>query len=118
MERIREFLGVQLRRGFRPILSALQWLRITPNQISTVGLVLNVGAAALVLFDHLIYAGIVFLVAGCFDLLDGALARRTGKSPSYVTRVLNGERKPSDDFKTRASAALGIPAELLFADAA
>jgi len=79
MERIREFLGVQLRRGFRPILSALQWLRITPNQISTVGLVLNVGAAALVLFDHLIYAGIVFLVAGCFDLLDGALARRTGK---------------------------------------
>ncbi|OFW64631.1 MAG: hypothetical protein A2Y74_01985 [Actinobacteria bacterium RBG_13_63_9] len=79
MERIREFLGVQLRRGFRPILSALQWLRITPNQISTVGLVLNVGAAALVLFDHLIYAGIVFLVAGCFDLLDGALARRAGK---------------------------------------
>src|SRR4030042_4861007 len=79
MERIREFLGVQLRRGFRPILSALQWLRITPNQISTVGLVLNVGAAALVLFDHLTSAGIVFLVAGCFDLLDGALARRTGK---------------------------------------
>jgi CDP-diacylglycerol--glycerol-3-phosphate 3-phosphatidyltransferase len=79
MERIREFLGTQLRRGFTPILLALQRLRITPNQISTAGLVLNVGAAVLVLFDHLIYAGAVFLVAGCFDLLDGALARRTGK---------------------------------------
>jgi phosphatidylinositol phosphate synthase len=83
MERIREFLGTQLRRGFRPILAALQWLRITPNQISAVGLLLNVGAAVLVLFDHLIYAGIVFLAAGCFDLLDGALARRTGKTTPF-----------------------------------
>jgi CDP-diacylglycerol--glycerol-3-phosphate 3-phosphatidyltransferase len=32
-----------------------------------------------VIADHLIYAGIVFLVAGCFDMLDGALARLAQK---------------------------------------
>jgi len=75
MESIREFFGIQLRRGFIPMLSALQWLKVTPNQVTIAGTVLNVAAAALVATDHLIYAGIVFLVAGCFDMLDGALAR-------------------------------------------
>jgi transcriptional regulator with XRE-family HTH domain len=42
------------------------------------------------------------------------LARQTGKSPSYVARVLNGERRPSADFKERAGIALGVPAVLLF----
>lgn len=46
------------------------------------------------------------------------LARKTGKSPSYVTRVLQGKRRPSDDFKSRASDALGVPASLLFREAA
>lgn len=42
------------------------------------------------------------------------LARKTGKSPSYVLRVTTGERRPSDDFKQRASVALGVPVALLF----
>lgn len=61
------------------MLSALQWLKITPNQVTIAGTVLNVAAAALVVADHLIYAAIVFLVAGCFDMLDGALARLAQK---------------------------------------
>ena len=79
MENIREFFGAQLRRSFVPLISALRWLRVTPNQITVAGTVLNVAAAALVIADHLIYAGIVFLVAGCFDMLDGALARLAQK---------------------------------------
>jgi len=79
METIREFFGIQLRRGFTPVLSALQWLKITPNQVTIAGTVINVAAAALVVTDHLIYAGMVFLVAGCFDMLDGALARLAKK---------------------------------------
>ncbi len=79
MENIREFFGTQLRRGFAPMLSALQRLKVTPNQVTITGTVLNVAAAALVVADHLIYAGIVFLLAGCFDMLDGALARLAQK---------------------------------------
>lgn len=44
------------------------------------------------------------------------LARRTGKSPSYVLRVTTGERRPSADFRTRAAAALGVPEALVFMD--
>lgn len=42
------------------------------------------------------------------------LARKTGKSPSYVLRVTTGERRPSDDFKARAAEALGVPVGFLF----
>jgi transcriptional regulator with XRE-family HTH domain len=42
------------------------------------------------------------------------LARKTGKSPSYVLRVTTGARRASADFKTRASEALGVPTSLLF----
>ena len=79
METIREFFGTQLHRGFTPMLLALQRLKVTPNQVTITGIVLNVAAAALLVADHLIYAGIVFLLAGCFDMLDGALARLAQK---------------------------------------
>lgn len=42
------------------------------------------------------------------------LARKTGKSPSYVLRVTQGTRRPSEDFKARAAEALGVPSALLF----
>lgn len=46
------------------------------------------------------------------------LARKTGKSPAYVTKVLNRTRRPSPDFKARAAEALGIPEHLLFPEVA
>jgi transcriptional regulator with XRE-family HTH domain len=45
------------------------------------------------------------------------LARKTGKSPSYVLRVTTGDRRPSPDFKTRAAQALGVPENMLFPEA-
>lgn len=46
------------------------------------------------------------------------LARKTGKSPSYVTLVIQGKRRPSEDFKTRSAEALGIPVSVLFPEGA
>jgi CDP-diacylglycerol--glycerol-3-phosphate 3-phosphatidyltransferase len=83
MENIREFFGTKLRRGFAPILSALQRLGITPNQVTIAGTILNIAAAALVIADQLIYAGVVFVVAGCFDMLDGTLARLAQKATPF-----------------------------------
>ena len=76
---IRDFFGVWMRRAFEPITRILQRLHVTPNQITVVGTLLNVAAAVLVAMDRYIVAGIVFLVAGCFDMLDGALARSANK---------------------------------------
>jgi CDP-diacylglycerol--glycerol-3-phosphate 3-phosphatidyltransferase len=45
--------------------------------LSWAGFVLSLGAAALVVIGYPLYAGIVVLVAGFFDILDGALARLT-----------------------------------------
>lgn len=42
------------------------------------------------------------------------LARKTGKSPSYVHHVTTGKRRPSQDFRFRAAEALGVPETLLF----
>jgi transcriptional regulator with XRE-family HTH domain len=42
------------------------------------------------------------------------LARRCGKSPAYVSRVIAGTRRPSPDFRCRAAEALGVPETLLF----
>lgn len=46
------------------------------------------------------------------------LGRMTGKSRSYVTRVISGDRRPSPDFQRRAAEALAMPESLLFPAAA
>ena len=75
MENIRDSVGVGLRRGFTPFLSGLRKLGVTPNQVTVAGTVLNGGVAVLIIADHLVWAGILVLVAGLFDMLDGSLAR-------------------------------------------
>jgi hypothetical protein len=42
------------------------------------------------------------------------LARKTGKSVSYVSYVIAGQRRPSADFKAQAATVLGVPQSLLF----
>jgi len=75
MENIRDSFGIRLRRGFTPVISTLHRLGVTPNQVTVVGTLLNAGVAALIVTDHLIWAGVLVLVAGIFDMLDGTLAR-------------------------------------------
>ena len=52
---------------------------ITPNSLTWFGFLLTVGAAALIIAENLFAAGFVVLVAGFFDMLDGALARATNR---------------------------------------
>jgi CDP-diacylglycerol--glycerol-3-phosphate 3-phosphatidyltransferase len=52
---------------------------LSPNILSWIGFVLALGAAALIITGHLLAAGFVVLVAGFFDIMDGALARHTKK---------------------------------------
>lgn len=83
VEGVRDSLGVLMRRLFGPLTRGLQRLRVTPNQVTVAGTLLNLVAAALVFADRLVLAGVVFLVAGCFDLIDGALARQSGMVTSF-----------------------------------
>ena len=49
---------------------------VTPGAITWFGFILALGAAALIITEHLFAAGFLVLIAGFFDILDGALARR------------------------------------------
>jgi CDP-diacylglycerol--glycerol-3-phosphate 3-phosphatidyltransferase len=75
MDAVREYLKALLDVAFRPFAHALLWCRVTPNQVSLMGILLNLVTAALIVTDHLVLAGIMYLLAGSFDLLDGVLAR-------------------------------------------
>lgn len=72
---IRDYFGDLLRKLFEPLTRVFQRLNVSPNQITVVGAVLNLVAAVLLAQERLLIAGVVFVVASCFDMLDGALAR-------------------------------------------
>lgn len=83
MDALRNYLKAALEPAFRPLASMLLWCRVTPNQISLVGVLLNLGAAALIVADHLVFAALVYLLAGGFDLLDGIVARLAKKATRF-----------------------------------
>ena len=56
---------------------------ITPNMLTMFGLVLNAVVAVLLATDHLVAGGIMIIVAGLFDMLDGALAKITNRMSTF-----------------------------------
>ena len=75
MERIRDAVRKPLEKALTPVARGLLRLNVKPNQVSMAGVMLNLGAAALIVADNAVLAGVVYLVAGTLDLLDGVLAR-------------------------------------------
>ena len=63
----------------RPAVDLLAKTSITPNTLTWFSFLLSIGAAALIITEHLFIAGLLVLIAGLFDMLDGALARRTNR---------------------------------------
>lgn len=66
------------------IVNGLSLTRISPNVLTFVGLVINTGAAVLFGFANshnyvrmFLYAGLVIIGAGIFDMVDGRVARQT-----------------------------------------
>ena len=63
------------RRITDPIVGILSKSGITPNALTIINLALNIAAACIIATGHFLPGGILVLVAGLFDILDGALAR-------------------------------------------
>jgi len=66
-----------------PVVRLLAKTPITPSAITWFGFLLAAGAAVLITTRHLFAAGFVVLLAGFFDILDGALARRTNQTTRF-----------------------------------
>jgi len=58
---------------------ALARTGISPNALTVMGFLITVVAAIVIGNGQLVWGAVVILLAGLFDLLDGALARYTGK---------------------------------------
>jgi CDP-diacylglycerol---glycerol-3-phosphate 3-phosphatidyltransferase len=72
-----------VRRRAEALMSALGRIPVTPNQVTVVGVALTFVAAVLTAFGYLRWAGVVLIFAGTFDILDGALARSSGRAYPY-----------------------------------
>jgi len=66
-----------------PIVEILSKSGITPNALTFINLALNIVAAYVIATGHFIIGGVLVLVAGLFDLLDGALARFTKQTTKF-----------------------------------
>ncbi len=66
-----------------PFVKVLSMSRISPNALTLIGLVINLGAAYFVAIGHFLLGGGLILVSGLFDLLDGALARTVGRATKF-----------------------------------
>lgn len=62
--------------------------RFTPDLLTMIGFVFNIGAAVLFGFGLYMWAGLTVLVAGVFDFLDGQVARK-GKTESKFGALLD-----------------------------
>src|SRR3984885_9389479 len=61
------------------IVRGLALSRIHPNVLTFLGLVINIGAAALLAIGQFRWAGAVIIGAGVFDMVDGRVARETNR---------------------------------------
>jgi CDP-diacylglycerol--glycerol-3-phosphate 3-phosphatidyltransferase len=66
-----------------PLVGILSKIGITPNVLTLINLALNIVAAYFIATEHFIIGGVLVLVAGLFDLLDGALARFTKQTTKF-----------------------------------
>ena len=67
----------------RPVVRLLDKVPVSPNFLSWFGFLLASGTAVLIVTDHLFAAGFMVLLAGFFDILDGAVARHTNKATRF-----------------------------------
>src|SRR5512146_1123755 len=72
------------------IVHGLALTRISPNVLTFIGLLINVGAAVLMGYANaenqarlFLYAGLVIIGAGIFDMVDGRVARATGQVTTF-----------------------------------
>jgi CDP-diacylglycerol---glycerol-3-phosphate 3-phosphatidyltransferase len=66
-----------------PIVDVLARLGVTPNMLTVAGVIGNVIAAVLAAGGEFVVAGLVVLASSSLDMLDGALARATGRATDF-----------------------------------
>ncbi|MBI5118586.1 CDP-alcohol phosphatidyltransferase family protein [Candidatus Poribacteria bacterium] len=76
-------LGHRLDKPLAPVARWLAGLGVSPNMLTVAGAIPNVVAAVVLAYGHYRVGGVIVLMGGAFDLLDGAVARVVGKQTRF-----------------------------------
>ena len=76
-------MRVWFRWYYYPIAEFLNRLGIRPNTVTLIGLAGTVGCSLLIGFGHMTWAGILLLIMGPVDAMDGALARMRNEASAW-----------------------------------
>jgi CDP-diacylglycerol--glycerol-3-phosphate 3-phosphatidyltransferase len=76
-------MRVWFRWYLNPIAGFLNRLGIQPNTVTLIGLIGTIGCAILIAFGHMTWAGILLLIMGPVDAMDGALARLRNEASEW-----------------------------------
>jgi CDP-diacylglycerol--glycerol-3-phosphate 3-phosphatidyltransferase len=71
------FIGTVCMFPMRAIIAASVALRIHPNTLTLIGLLINIAAAVTLGLDRFVLAGVIMIVANIFDFIDGKVAHIT-----------------------------------------
>ena len=72
-------IGLACNQVILVIVRGLALSKIHPNVLTFLGLLINIGAAALLAAGQFRWAGVVMIGAGVFDMVDGRVARETNR---------------------------------------
>jgi len=72
-------IGLFFGRIIQAIVRGLALSRVHPNVLTFIGLLINIWAAVLFSYGKFVYAGVVVIGAGLFDMVDGRVARSTNR---------------------------------------
>src|ERR1700680_4058846 len=70
-------------RAIEPAISILARNNVSPNALTTVGTLLTIAAAVVYATGHIMTAGWIMSATAFFDVVDGEVARRTGRSTVF-----------------------------------
>jgi CDP-diacylglycerol--glycerol-3-phosphate 3-phosphatidyltransferase len=79
MIKLAEFRRTAARRITDPLKTAVAKSGLNPNTLTWIALAISVIAAVAIATNYLIIGGVLVLLSGLFDILDGATARLTNK---------------------------------------
>ena len=83
MRRLWNWLVAGYLRVIGPVADALVRWRVAPNTITTIGTLCTITAGVIYATGHIRIAGWFLGLTAIFDVLDGTVARRTGRSTTF-----------------------------------
>ncbi len=94
-------------RAIDPAVGFLARHNVNPNTITTAGTLLTVGAGVVYATGHIMSAGWLMSLTAIFDVVDGQVARRTGKSTVFGAFYDSTLDRVADAALALGAAALG-----------